>query len=257
MVPFQSSEINDFFRFPHTPHLLWLGEGSPRDDKVLPPEEAKELLEGEVTVEEKLDGANLGLSVGPDGKLRAQNRGQYLDEPYHGQFSRLGAWLAARRDTLEAALFPNLILFGEWCAARHTVGYERLPDLFLGFDVYDRDAGNFWSTTRRNRLFSEIGIVSVPERRRGKVGAEELKAILDRESSLYTSGPMEGLVIRKENADRLISRAKLVRAGFTQAITGHWKKRGIEWNRVEITPVPGASSRVSRHAPPGPAREAT
>ena len=34
----------DFFRFPHTPHLAWLGEGSPRDDKVLSPNEVTGLL---------------------------------------------------------------------------------------------------------------------------------------------------------------------------------------------------------------------
>ena len=36
---------------------------------------------GDVVVEEKLDGANLGLSLAADNTLRAQNRGQYLAEP--------------------------------------------------------------------------------------------------------------------------------------------------------------------------------
>ena len=65
----------DFFRFPHTPHLAWLGAGSPRDDKVLSAAQAQALLAGEVVVEEKLDGANLGFSLATDGELRAQNRG--------------------------------------------------------------------------------------------------------------------------------------------------------------------------------------
>jgi hypothetical protein len=30
-----------FFKFPHTPHLLWLGPGTPRDDKVLGQARAK------------------------------------------------------------------------------------------------------------------------------------------------------------------------------------------------------------------------
>ena len=62
--------MTDFFRFPHTPHLAWLGEGTPRDDKVLSSHEAAALLAGEVVVEEKLDGANVGLSLDPDGGLR-------------------------------------------------------------------------------------------------------------------------------------------------------------------------------------------
>src|SRR5690606_36983386 len=123
--------MTDFFRFPRTPHLAWLGEGTPRDDKVLSPEEAAALLRVDVVVEEKLDGANLGISLAPDGSLRMQNRGQYLIEPYGGQFSRLHGWLARNRTALTEKLEPQLILFGEWCAARHSLNYDALPDWFL------------------------------------------------------------------------------------------------------------------------------
>ena len=81
------SVVDDFFRFPHTPHLAWLGAGEPRDDKVLTPVEAGALLSDVVSVEEKLDGANLGFSLGSDGQLRAQNRGQYLSAPHAGQWT--------------------------------------------------------------------------------------------------------------------------------------------------------------------------
>lgn len=64
-----------FFRFPHTPHIAWLGEGMPRGDKLLSAAEVDELLSCQGVVEEKLDGANLGFSLAPDGGLRAQNRG--------------------------------------------------------------------------------------------------------------------------------------------------------------------------------------
>jgi len=64
---------SDFFRFPHTPHIAWLAQCTPRDDKVLSPQEATELLGADVVVEEKLDGANLGFSLSPEGELRAQN----------------------------------------------------------------------------------------------------------------------------------------------------------------------------------------
>ena len=52
--------MTEFFRFPHTCHLLWLGEGEPRGDKVLTPPEANLLLENEIIIEEKLDGAKAG-----------------------------------------------------------------------------------------------------------------------------------------------------------------------------------------------------
>ena len=71
--------MSDFFRFPRTPHLAWLGAGSPRDDKLLAPVDAAELLAGEVTVEEKIDGANLGLSL-DEHQRRCQLHGARRDQ---------------------------------------------------------------------------------------------------------------------------------------------------------------------------------
>ena len=222
----------DFFRFPHTPHLVWLGEGSPRDDKVLSPTEVTALLAGDVVVEEKLAGANVGLSLAPEGSLRAQNRGQYLAEPHAGQFARLPAWLAQHGEALRAVLAPNLILFGEWCAARHSLDYAALPDWFLLFDVYDRATGRFWSTSRRNVLASEAGLVIVPTVLRGKATITALKQLVATKESHYRKGALEGVVIRRESTDWCEARAKLVRPDFTQAIDTHWRKRALEWNRI-------------------------
>lgn len=97
---------------------------------MLSPAEAQALIADEVVIEEKLDGANLGISVGPDATLRVQNRGQYLAAPYTGQFDRLAKWLATHEEALFDALDEHLILFGEWCAARHSVAYDSLPDWF-------------------------------------------------------------------------------------------------------------------------------
>ncbi len=226
--------MTDFFRFPHTPHLAWLGEGSPRDDKVLSPNEVTALLAGDVVVEEKLDGANLGLSLAPDGSLRAQNRGQYLAQPHAGQFGRLPAWLAQHGEPLRAVLNANLILFGEWCAARHSLDYAALPDWFLLFDVYDRAAGRFWSTARRNALASRAGLVSVPPLLQGKTTETALKALVATKQSHYREGPLEGVVIRRESAEWCEARAKLVRQNFTQSIGEHWRNRAIEWNQMRF-----------------------
>lgn len=224
--------MTDFFRFPHTPHIAWLGEGQPRDDKVLAPHEVDELLADVVRVEEKLDGANLGISLGPDGQLRAQNRGQYLIEPYVGQFSRLTSWLAQHQWQLQEQLSTELILFGEWCAAKHSLDYESLPDWFVVFDVYDRGQQCFWSSARRNRLAAALGLANVPQVYQGKASLPDLVKLLEKSSSCYRSGAPEGLVIRKESEDWCVSRAKLVRAEFTQTITDHWRSRSIEWNHV-------------------------
>lgn len=223
----------DFFRFPHTPHLAWLGQGAPRDDKVLSFAEAHTLLAGDVVVEEKLDGANLGFSLAPNGSLRAQNRGQYLAEPHAGQFARLPAWLTQHSDALHGVLTLDLIVFGEWCAARHSLDYSALPDWFLLFDVYDRCAGRFWSSSRRNALAASAGLATVPLVASGKYTAIALKQLVATTTSRYRRGPLEGVVIRRESEEWCEARAKLVRSDFAQAIEAHWRKRAIEWNRVD------------------------
>lgn len=223
----------DFFRFPHTPHLAWLGQVPPREDKVLSAAEAKSLLAGEVVVDEKLDGANVGLSLASDGSLRAQNRGQYLAEPHAGQFARLPVWLAERGDAVRSVLTPDLVLFGEWCAARHSLDYSALPDWFLLFDVYERAVSRFWSSPRRDALASSAGLAVVPRVAHGQHTIASLKELVNTRPSSFRQGPLEGLVIRRESALWCESRAKLVRADFAQAIETHWRKRAIEWNRID------------------------
>lgn len=227
--------MTDFFRFPQTPHLAWLGEGAPRDDKVLAADEVAALLAHDVVVEEKLDGANLGLSLDPEGGLRAQNRGQYLDAPHAGQFARLPMWLEQHGDALHNALQPHLILFGEWCAARHSLDYAALPDWFLLFDVYDRTAGRFWSVPRRNALASEAGLMTVPQLLRATTTVTDLKQMVASHPSHYREGVLEGVVVRSDSLDWCEARAKLVRSDFTQTIETHWRKRAIEWNRVDYS----------------------
>jgi ATP-dependent RNA circularization protein (DNA/RNA ligase family) len=227
-----------FFRFPHTPHLAWLGNGAPREDKVLSESEVRELLAGEVVVEEKIDGANLGFSLGADGRLRGQNRGQYLIEPYGGQFKRLSPWLALHADVIASALSAgHLMLFGEWCAAQHSIRYTRLPDWFVVFDVYDRTQDRFWSSRRRNALAVDLGLAHAPQLAAGRLTMAQVQRELNSQTSRFGEGAMEGVVVRSETTQWCEARAKLVRAEFAQSIDDHWRKRKLEWNRLALLPT--------------------
>nr|WP_246545470.1 RNA ligase family protein [Pelotalea chapellei] len=195
--------------------------------------EVNALLAHEIVVEEKLDGANLGISISPEGVLRTQNRGQYLVEPHAGQFKELSSWLKPREEALFEVLGEHLILFGEWCAARHSLEYDRLSDWLLVFDIYDRQEQRFWKSARRNALADQLGLKVVPKVFCGKATVELLKELLHKHSSSFRNGPMEGIVVRYESGDWLCERAKLVRSDFTQAIGEHWRNRKIEWNRLD------------------------
>lgn len=224
--------MTDFFRFPHIPHVAWLGEIATREDKVLSTAEVAELLDGPVVVEEKLDGANLGFSIGPNGGLQAQNRGAYLQFPCTGQFAHLDRWLFAHENCLFDNLGEHLIAFGEWCAARHSLDYLSLPDWWLMFDVYDKRTKRFWSTRRRDALANKLKLPSVPCLFRGQIEFDQLKELMLNQHSRYREGVLEGVVIRREDDDWLTARGKLVRPDFLQNIESHWRSRAIEWNHL-------------------------
>ncbi len=208
--------MSEFFKFPPTIHVA--GE-SLRADKVMSDEQRAVFLGHELVVEEKVDGANLGISF--DGAVRVQNRGEYL-RVWDGQWKHLGAWLEPRVDTLLVHLGGRLILFGEWCYARHSVAYGSLPDWFLGFDIYDREAGAFWGCGRRDALFAELGVVPVPGLGKGHFTLEGLGELLGK--SRLGEGPAEGVYLRHEVGGWLVHRAKLVRAEFM--------RMGAHWSRV-------------------------
>jgi hypothetical protein len=228
--------MDTFHKFPHTPHLFWLGAGSPRDDKILTPGQAAEFLAGEVIIEEKVDGANLGFSLGPDGRVRAQSRGNYLAPGRsHAQWNPLWPWLAERRDRLEEGLRGGVMLVGEWCHARHTVPCDALPDWFLGFDVFEIASGKFWSVDRRNAWLHARGIVSVPEVPRGQVRLNQVKSLLARSAVGHV--PVEGVYLRRESGEWLQSRAKVVSAVFKQQIEEHWTRRPLVPNHLATVQV--------------------
>lgn len=211
---------------------MWLGRGVPRDDKVLSPENAQAFLDHPVVVEEKVDGANLGFSLDPADTLRVQNRGAYLEGPMVGQFARLGEWMKRYHEPLSASLGDRLILFGEWCAARHSLDYSQLPGWLVGFDVYDRTEQRFWSTRRRNDLLSGLGIPAIKQIQSGRLTIAALQDLLHQARSQYRDGGLEGIVLRREDSQWLKDRCKLVHPHFTQAIGEHWSKKKLQWNQM-------------------------
>lgn len=197
------------------------------------PNEVAELLSNELVVEEKIDGANLGISFEEKIGFRFQNRGNWLEGKLTGQWERLRGWVAQHGSSLRALLPQDHVLFGEWCYARHSVEYDRLPDWFLAFDVYDAVADRFWSIERRDDLLREVGLAPVPKLASGRFSLPQLIQMLD-EPSACGNDPREGIYLRHERDGRLIARAKLVRPEFVQEIGEHWSFRGIQPNRLAL-----------------------
>lgn len=222
--------MSDYFKFPSTKHILLPEEEKMRKDKAMAPDEITEMLSHEIVIEEKVDGANLGISFDKDGKLLLQNRGSWLSYPFHGQWEKLGKWINEKQDNLFDFLMDQYILFGEWCYATHSVYYDKLPDYFIGFDIFDKEELKFLSVKRRNKLLEDMGIVTVHQYAIGKYQLNDLSSFFG--GSYYGNDLCEGIYIRWDENGWLKKRAKLVRFEFKQSITEHWRKKELKKNRV-------------------------
>lgn len=221
-----------FFKFPRTPHIFTAQGVNVRDDKVLTKEEAVHFLSAPVVVEEKIDGANIGISFYDLSELKIQNRGNFIEPGFSDQFEQLWTWAYNRMELLERHLEGRYILFGEWCYAKHSIHYTQLPDYFVGFDLFDKETGLFLSTKRRNEIFEKMQITEVPLIGQKQYTASELSGLLNTSVSAFYDGPPEGVYLRRENDEQLIGRAKLVNSDFIHHISEHWSKGALIKNEL-------------------------
>ncbi len=194
--------------------------------------EREMFLRHELVVEEKVDGANLGISFDGEAHARCQNRGAYLQYPYTGQWKKLSEWLDPKTDILFEKLTDRYILFGEWCYAQHSIFYDQLPDWFLGFDIFDKESLKFLSYPRRDAVFRDVGISGIPAIKKGHFTLSELKRMLP--ISRLCDKPAEGIYLRFDQGDWLKQRAKLVRPEFIQSVGEHWTRGGIKANQLKL-----------------------
>ena len=81
-----------------------------------------------LVVEEKIDGANSGISFDENGNLLLQSRGHYLTGGYRERhYNLMKQWATIQKDALYAVLGSRFIMYGEWMYAKHTVWYDHLP----------------------------------------------------------------------------------------------------------------------------------
>lgn len=98
-------------------------------------EEVKRLLGGRVVVEEKFDGANIGIIRHKTG-FTLQKKGSLVAQSEHAQFNYFWSWSRDYYGQL-MQMPQGYVLYGELLYAVHTIFYDRLPDLVLIFEVWD------------------------------------------------------------------------------------------------------------------------
>lgn len=227
-----------FYKFPRTEHLVDLGAAT-SDDLVLAKSGSfNESLQGDITVEEKVDGGCMGISLAANLSIQVQNRSRYINAKTHAQFAKLGLWVELRQQQVCKLLYKDeqmperFMLFGEWLAATHAIHYTALSDLFLAFDLYDRLEDEFVSRPVLSALLRDTDIQQVPLMMKCRDGVKiaDLVQMVTKRSA-FQDGPVEGVYVRVQKDGKILHRFKIVRADFTPG-NSEWGKR-IVMNEME------------------------
>jgi len=229
-------------KFPRTRHLVNLGAAS-RDDLMVN-NKTEYFADGqEIQICEKVDGAQMGLSVDENYKIKAQNRSHYVTSQSASQFKPLDKWIYQHQEALYQILDPDHILFGEWLYAKHSIAYNKLPDYFMAYDLFNKVEGKFYNRDILEEKVKGTNIVLVREIFRGKIKKEQdILAMLKMESAYATEGKLEGVYVKIFEGDYVKERSKIVRTDFLSG-NEHWTRGNLEPNTVvHYVPSPETNS---------------
>ena len=207
-------------KFPRTQHIFDLGSAT-ADDKILSTDDSNKFYNCDnVSICEKVDGAQLGLSLDDNYGIQAQNRAHYVNSS-DKQFKKLGKWITDHSSVLYDVLDKDTILFGEWLYAKHSVLCNLLPSYFIAFDIYSKSERKFYN---RDYLINKLQNTNIPiirEMYNGKVDRKQLLNMIQ-EKSMYSDSQVEGIYLKIQDENYVIDRCKLVREDFL--VGNHWSK---------------------------------
>ncbi len=250
-------------KYPRTPHL----EGSrlQKGDEDISRIPFDSIRGRHLVVEEKIDGANVGLSFDDSGKLFLQSRGHYLaGGAREAHYDLYKQWASVHSAKLYDVLGSRYVVYGEWMYAKHKLFYDALPHYFIEFDVFDRERGVFLDTPSRQDLLSPLPICSVPILKQGTFDKkDDITSLItsscyttpncldklkqhctehgldvdDVMSTTDTAPMMEGVYIKIEENGCVTDRLKYVRADYVQHAnvdTQEWLKKTIVPNQLAV-----------------------
>lgn len=220
-------------KYPRTRHIQ--GSRLQPGDEDLSQVAFDELRGRHLVIEEKVDGAQMGISFTAEGQLRLQSRGHFLTggSAFEAQFGIVKAWAQTHRAVLREILGSRYIMYGECLYASHTVFYDALPHYFLEFDVWDCEGTVHLSTDLRRILFDSSPVVSVPVLHEGPVSTLDELVSLVRPSLYKTARWKEAYERSAEDAGVASDRAwtRVDRSDLAEGVYVKWEEDGqvVRW----------------------------
>ena len=204
--------------FHRIPHLNKDISKATHDDIVLD-ENIKFPLE--CYVQEKIDGANMGVSF-HDGPI-LRNREFILKKGYSKirtnakkQFTSAWNWLHKHEKaiiSIEKEWLSNITIYGDWMIYQHSLFYDKLPDLFIAYDIWSVEDDKYLAPDIVEKLLSGTDIYYIKP---VKVIFNSLQEIIDysEKESDYRNGLREGIVIKTSDGRFLKDTYKVVNKHF-------------------------------------------
>jgi len=175
----------------------------------------------ECHIQEKIDGANMGISW-VDGPI-LRNRSHILKKGYtkiqtpaKKQFTSAWNWLHKHEDDIKMVselCYSPITIYGEWMFAKHSLYYDKLPDLFIAYDIWCAEDYEFLSPEIVEELLSKTDIKYI------KPIKTQINSISDivewsEKNSDYRNGIREGIVIKTSNGRFVDKSFKVVNKYF-------------------------------------------
>lgn len=205
---------------------------SPKEKKCLAQDEAEDLLDGHVIIEEKIDGGVLGIAWDGNMPLIVGKHSMVNYDVRTKRFYGLTEWIYKNYEKI-SNIPLGWIVYGEWMRASHKIYYDNLPDYLVCFDVWNGNSFLCWN--EKSSFFDKIGFATVPIRYSGFdldirdiIYLSEGMGILNNKSVFSSNETIEGLIIRNDNG--LIG--KYVRKKFDDSIEEHWLKLPLVENKL-------------------------
>jgi len=180
---------------------------------------------------EKIDGSQLSIEFDQEA-IKVRNRNTVLlTGNMDAQFGPLPEWISGHLDGLWSLLGNRLIIFGEWMFHVHSIHYTCLPDLFVAFDIYDKENLDRDGRKHDGKFLPFYAAMAACASHGIKTTRVIDDAILrDKKhllsyigKSAYTDGEMEGIVLHSPDGQE---HYKYVTPAFKASVdaAGHWRE---------------------------------
>ena len=144
-------------------------------------------------------------------------KGRQLRNPSQEQFSIAFTWFYKNKDKFEKlnSMCDSVSVYGEWMVQQHGMVYDRLPDWFVAFDVYDWSVGKFFDPQKAYQHLKEAGFAAIQPTRYNLKSPDSLESLANMPSD-FANAKREGIYLKISDESWVTQRFKMVRQGFDQ-----------------------------------------